>query len=348
MLTLSFFSSLRGGNQHRHHVAAGGGGGGRGVVVPDSNRLKPPRWPSRLRSKEAREPVRATHRAPPAHIMHRLRSRRARQSGSPTGLLGGPEALIYQRLSLTPNGESGGPKAPCPSASAASAAPPPVDPLGVGAPHPRSHRCLLPKHNLLTERGHGPPPSLARQQCPEDRRRREVQSDFHDEIAARPRPRRTEFQRVLRRIHARIAMVATRGRVLPDSVPVFTKAPVSGEHLRHSVSQGGGRSRFNQASQFGRTASRTLSPGARSHVEAGPPSVEQGPSSPQRRRPLDRYRPTDPECGGKFRDTLVPAVQTGGTRRAPPLLPPKWCGSPSLPWWPPSCATSWPSGDCGG
>ena len=238
MLTLSFFSSLRGGNQHRHHVAAGGGGSG--VVVPDSNRLKPPRWPSRLRSKEAREPVRATHRAPPAHIMHRLRSRRARQSGSPTGLLGGPEALIYQRLSLTPNGESGGPKAPCPSASAASAAPPPVDPLGVGAPHPRSHRCLLPKHNLLTERGHGPPPSLARQQCPEDRRRREVQSDFHDEIAARPRPRRTEFQRVLRRIHARIAMVATRGRVLPDSVPVFTKAPVSGEHLRHSVSQGGG------------------------------------------------------------------------------------------------------------
>ena len=30
MLTLSFFSSLRGGNQHRHHVAAGGGGKRRG------------------------------------------------------------------------------------------------------------------------------------------------------------------------------------------------------------------------------------------------------------------------------------------------------------------------------
>ena len=88
---------------------------GSGVVVPDSNRLKPPRWPSRLRSKEAREPGRVTHRAPPAHRMHRLRGRRARQSGSPTGLLGGPEALIYQRLSLTPTGGSGGPRAPCPS-----------------------------------------------------------------------------------------------------------------------------------------------------------------------------------------------------------------------------------------
>ena len=126
---------------------------------------------------------------------------------------------------------------------AASAAPPPVDSLRVGAPHPRSLRCHLPKHNLLTEGGHGPSPSLARQQCREDRRRREVPSDFHDEIAARPRPRRTELQRVLRRIHARITVVATRGRFLPDSVQVFAKAPVPGECLRHLVSQGGGRLR---------------------------------------------------------------------------------------------------------
>ena len=146
---------------------------------------------------------------------------------------------IYQCLSLTSIVGSGGPKAPCPSAYAASAAPPPVDPLGVGAPHTRSLCCFLPKHNLLTEGGHGPPPSLARQQCPEDRRRREVPSDFHDEIAARPRPRRTELQRVLRRIHARIAVVATRGRFLPDSVQVFIKAPVPGEHLRHPISQEG-------------------------------------------------------------------------------------------------------------
>ena len=200
-----FFFFLCGGNPHGHQVAsARGGGSGSGAAVPDSNRLKPPRWPFRLRSKEAREPVRATHRAPLAHRMHRLQGRRARQSGSPTGLLGGPEALIYQRLSLTHTGGSGGPRAPCPSATATSAAPPPVDPLGVGAPHPRSLRCLLPKHNLLTEGGHGPPPSLARQQCPEDRRRREVPSDFHDEIAARPRPRQTELQRVPRRIHARV------------------------------------------------------------------------------------------------------------------------------------------------
>ena len=114
--------------------------------------------------------------------MHRLRNRCARQSGLSTGLLGGPEALIYQRLSLTPAGGSGGPRASCPSASAASVAPPQVDPLGVEAPHPRPLRCHLPKHNLLTEGGHDPPPSLARQQCHEDRRRREVPSDFHDKI----------------------------------------------------------------------------------------------------------------------------------------------------------------------
>ena len=171
--------------------------------------------------------------------MHRLRSRRTRQPGSPTGPPGGPEALIYQHLTLTPTGENGGPGAPYPSVPAASAATPPVDPLGVGAPHPHSFRCLLPKHNLLTEGGHGPPTSLARQQCPVDRRRREVPSDVHDEIAARPRPRRTELQRVLRRIHARIAVMATSGGFLPDSVQVFAKSPVPGEYLRHPVSQRG-------------------------------------------------------------------------------------------------------------
>ena len=101
-------------------------------------------------------------------------------------------ALIYQRLSLTPTGGSGDPRAPCPSASAASAAPPPIDPLGVGTPHPHSFPCLLPKHNELKE-GHGPPPSLARQQCRENRLWREISPDFRDEIAAQPRPHRTEL-----------------------------------------------------------------------------------------------------------------------------------------------------------
>ena len=191
------------------------------------------------------------------HTAPRRRSQRARQSGSPTELLGNPETLIYSRLSLTPIGERGGPSAPRPSASAASAAPPPADPLGVGVPHPHPLRCLLPKHNLLTEGGHGPPPSLAHQQCLEDSRQREVPSDFRDEVAARLRPRRTVLQRVL---HARIAVVATRGRLFSDSVQIFTKAPVPGEHLRHPVSQGG-PAPSNQTSQFGRAASRTLSPG---------------------------------------------------------------------------------------
>ena len=35
-----------------------------------------------------------------------------------------------------------------------------------------------------------------------------------------------------------MAVVATRGCLLPDSVQVFTKASVPGEHLRHLVSQG--------------------------------------------------------------------------------------------------------------
>ena len=67
---------------------------------------------------------------------------------------------------------------------------------------------------------------------------REGPFDFHDEIAARPRPGRTVLQRVLRRIHARIAMMATRGRLFPDSGQVLIKASVSGEHLRHPVGQG--------------------------------------------------------------------------------------------------------------
>ena len=108
------------------------------------------------------------------HTAPRHRSHRPKQSGSPTGLLGGPEALIYQRLSLTPTGQRGGPSAPRRRASAASAAPPPADPLGVGVPHPHPLHCLLPKNNLLTEGGHGPPPSLTRQQCFENRRRREA------------------------------------------------------------------------------------------------------------------------------------------------------------------------------
>ena len=54
-----------------------------------------------------------------------------------------------------------------------------------------------------------------------------------------PHLRRTVFQRMLRQIHARIALVVTRGRLFSDSVQVFTGAPVSGEHLRHPVSQGG-------------------------------------------------------------------------------------------------------------
>ena len=138
--------------------------GGSGAIVPDFNRLKPPRWPSRLRSRGPGTGVNDTPR----------RSRRARQSGSPTGLLGDPEALMYQRLSLTSIGDRSGSSAPPRSASTASAAPSPADPFGVGVPHPHPLRCLLPKHNLLTEGGHGRPPSLAHQQCLEDRQRREA------------------------------------------------------------------------------------------------------------------------------------------------------------------------------
>ena len=119
-------------------------------------------------------------------------------------------------------------------------------------------------------------------------------------------------------------------RALPDSVQVFAKAPMPGEHQRHPVSQGGGRPRPTKRPSFEGRPRGPLAP-------ARPPSCRgwhvicrTGPvePEPQRRRPPDRPRPTDPECGGKFRDTSVPAVRTGRTRRSPPL--PKWYGSPSL------------------
>ena len=64
--------------------------------------------------------------------------------------------------------------------------------------------------------------------------------------------------------------------------------------------------------------------------------------------PRGSPRSQDPECGDKSRDTSGPAIRTGEIRRAPPPLPPKWCGNPSLHWWPRSCAASWPLGDCDG
>ena len=66
------------------------------------------------------------------------------------------------------------------------------------------------------------------------------------------------------------------------------------------VSQGGGAAPSNQTSQFGRTASRTLSPGAPALMSRLTRHLS------QRRRPSARPRPTDPACGGKFRDTSVP------------------------------------------
>ena len=155
----------------------------------------------------------------PRHTTPLRRSHRTRQSGSPGGLLGGPAALIYQPLSLTPPG----------SAAALARL---VEARSRPLPSPRrpilwgwEFRCLLPKHNLLTEGGHDPPPYLAHQYCLEDRRRREIPFDFHSKVAARPRPRRTVVQRVLRRFHARIAVVPTHSHLFPDSVhyqTVFT------------------------------------------------------------------------------------------------------------------------------
>ena len=224
---------------------------------------------------------------------HHLRSRRAKQSGSPTG-------LIYQRLSLSPTGGSGNFRAPCPSASAASAAPPPRSILSEWEIRTLA-LSLLPKHNLLTEGGHGPPPSLARQQCLEDRRRREVPSDFHDEITARTRPRRTELQSMLHRIHARITVVATRGRFLLDSVQVFAKAPVPGEHRRHPVDLQGpsltGGPGPVQPYVPDLTASRTLSPGAPTlisrqarHLSSRARRARPSTSAPTGSTPSDRPR----------------------------------------------------------
>ena len=172
------------------------------------------------------------------HTVPHRRSRRVRQFGSPTGLLGGPEALIYQCLSLTSTRERGGLSVPRRNASTASAAPMRTDPLGVGVPHSHPATPFRSTQNSCSQKeGHDPPPSLAHQQCLEDRRRREVPSDFHDEVATRQRPRRTVLQRMLSRVHARIAVVATSGRLFPDSVQVLTKALVSSEHLRHPVDQ---------------------------------------------------------------------------------------------------------------
>jgi hypothetical protein len=52
------------------------------------------------------------------------------------------------------------------------------------------------------------------------------------------RPRRAMFQRVLRLVHICLAVVATPGRIFPDSVEILPEAPVSREHLRHPVGQG--------------------------------------------------------------------------------------------------------------
>ena len=95
-----FFFFLRRGNLHGHQATSGGEWRGSAGLQP----TKTSTMTTRLRSKEAREPVRATQRAPHAHKMHRLRGRRTRQSDSPTGLPGGPEELIYQHLTLTPTG----------------------------------------------------------------------------------------------------------------------------------------------------------------------------------------------------------------------------------------------------
>ena len=64
-----FFFFCRGGNPQGHQAASGG--------KPGSNRLKPPRWLSRLWSREIREMVWATHRPPPPHKMHPIMERYA-------------------------------------------------------------------------------------------------------------------------------------------------------------------------------------------------------------------------------------------------------------------------------
>ena len=172
------------------------------------------------------------------HTAPSRRSRRPKQSDSPTGLLGGPEALIYQLLSLTPTGQRGGPSASRRRASAASAAPPPADPLGVGVPHPHPLRCLL-NSSLIRSITCSQKEVTALLPLSLDNSASRIAGGERLIRFPRLRLRRTVFQRMLRQIHARIAMVVTRGRLFSDSVHVFTGAPVSGEHLRHPVSQGG-------------------------------------------------------------------------------------------------------------
>ena len=81
-----------------------------------------------------------------------------KQSGSPTGLLGGSEALSYQRLSSNLTGGRSGSSAPkrvhrlCRALAGRSSR------YRSSAPSPSSQPFL--KHNLLTEGGHGPPLSL--------------------------------------------------------------------------------------------------------------------------------------------------------------------------------------------
>ena len=87
-------------------------------------------------------------------------------------------------------------------------------------------------------------------------------------------------------------------------------SPVPGEHLRHLVSQGS-RPRPTKRHSLERRRRRHLAPalscqGWRAICRAVP--VE---SDPQRRHPPDQPSLTGPECGGKSRDTSVPAVRTG-------------------------------------
>ena len=211
------------------------------------------------------------------HTALRRRSRRARQSGSPTGLLGGPEALIYQCLNLTPTGERGGPSTPRRNESTASAAPLPADPLGVGVPHPHPLRCLFPKRNRY-------------------RRRSRPSSLYRSPTVPRGSPVARGPIRFPR--WSRDAIAPT-----PDSTPACA-APNPCSHrssgnVRSPLSRFGAgihqntRVRWAPASpcRSGEARPRpTKRPNlggrprgprrARSHVEAGAPSVEQDPSSP--------------------------------------------------------------------
>jgi hypothetical protein len=138
--------------------------------------------------------------------------------------------------------------------------PPSAYPFGMGIPFSLALRRLLPQHHLLAECGDRLPTPLVRQQRTEHRRRGEVSSYLSNEGAARQRPRRTVLQRVLRRVHALVAMLATRGRLPSYPVQVFTEASMPGKYLRYPIGQGGRTA--VQPFQFGRTASTTRRPGA--------------------------------------------------------------------------------------